>query len=78
VLGLSGKREIQYGLDADHSTICKFESETSDNYRIVLPEIQALVEDAVKNANMLKASETSLESNASTVVRRQSTRTASE
>jgi hypothetical protein len=54
VLGLSGEREIKYAMHADHSSICKFEKEDGDDYRLVWQEIQALVEDAVKNSERLK------------------------
>ncbi len=59
MLGLSGEREIKYAVHADHSSICKFEKEDGDDYRLVWQEIQALVEDAVKNSERLKLLEAS-------------------
>ena len=41
-------------MHADHSSICKFESEDDDDYRLVWQEIQALVDDAVENSVQLK------------------------
>jgi hypothetical protein len=41
-------------MNADHSNICKFESEEGEDFRPVWQEIQALAEAAVKNVEQLR------------------------
>jgi hypothetical protein len=50
-LGLSIKREIQIGLDTDHSTICKFGAKHDDAYKLVEDNIIGLVEKALLMTN---------------------------
>ncbi|KFY96250.1 hypothetical protein V500_02532 [Pseudogymnoascus sp. VKM F-4518 (FW-2643)] len=47
-LGLSGVRERQISMAADHVSICKFESETDDDYEQVIGNLLYLVEGALE------------------------------
>lgn len=47
-LGLPGTREKQIPLDADHSKICKFESEDSPIYKQVADNVSELAERAIR------------------------------
>ncbi|KAL9114581.1 MAG: hypothetical protein Q9187_007434, partial [Circinaria calcarea] len=49
-LGLSGLRERQIALDADHTRVCKFESAEGDDYEQVSFNLGRLVKSAVKAA----------------------------
>lgn len=49
-LGLSGLRERQLALDADHSGVCKFDSAEGDDYEQVSYNIGWLVKSALKAA----------------------------
>ncbi|RDW58022.1 hypothetical protein BP6252_13433 [Coleophoma cylindrospora] len=46
-LGLSGKRETQVHLAADHDSICKFESPEGDDFEIVIGGIRKMVQNAL-------------------------------
>ena len=50
-LGLTGERETRIGLAADHSNICRFESQDSDSYVTVSMAIRRLVDQAIKTAS---------------------------
>ncbi|ETS83166.1 hypothetical protein PFICI_05042 [Pestalotiopsis fici W106-1] len=50
VLGLSGDREKQIPLDANHSSMCKFESATDPIYQHVEDNIANMVKHALQNA----------------------------
>lgn len=47
-LGLSGAREKQISMAADHVSICKFESEEGDDYEQVIGNLLHLVKGALK------------------------------
>lgn len=49
-LNLSGLREKQVSMDADHSTICKFDSKDSSACRLVLKTIAAEVKRSLEQA----------------------------
>ncbi|RDW91132.1 hypothetical protein BP5796_02297 [Coleophoma crateriformis] len=46
-LGLSGKREKQVHLAADHDSICKFESPEGDDFELVIGNIRKMVQNAL-------------------------------
>ncbi len=47
-LGLAGTREIQIAIDADHTTICKFDSPENDAYDQVIDNLVALANSATR------------------------------
>lgn len=50
-LGLSGKRERQIAMDADHENICKFQAIDGDDYQQVADNIIEMAENAIKDAS---------------------------
>ena len=50
LMGLSGKRERQVGLDRDHNEICKFSKEDSDEYEQVSDNICWLAREAIASS----------------------------
>jgi len=56
-LGLSGKREKQLSLAADHASICKFESPDGDDFEQVIGNLEDMAEGALKNLAVRKRME---------------------
>lgn len=55
ILGLAGDRELAFGITADHSSICKFETEDNSEYEVVSKNLKELVDNAVKHAQKIEA-----------------------
>jgi hypothetical protein len=56
-MGLGDDRETVLGLAANHSTICKFEDANGEDYRHVWKSIRLLANNAIKQAQQLRALE---------------------
>ena len=55
ILGLAGDRELVFGITADHSNICKFETEDDSEYEVVSKNLKELVDNAIKHAREIEA-----------------------
>lgn len=55
ILGLAGDRELVFGISADHSNICRFETEDHSEYEVASKNLKELANNAIRHAQKLEA-----------------------